>query len=149
MTGFDIVRAIDAWQDRLGLPHWNIRPGDPARFHEGEPDGQGGYEAYVTQQPNERQALLYVHPDTPDCQVERIVVHELLHLHLNELLDPMRSVGEFTPGALDWFSELEERIINVLCTAFLPDVAWEPVLPEQRRRFEFDVGEAPRDAQAT
>lgn len=133
----DVALAIEKWQKRLGLSHWVIRTGDPKRFFEDRKEQQD--EAYTVIKRDEFQAIVYLSPETPASQVERNTLHELLHLQLNELIDPMRQMGGFTVGEMDYFEALEERFIGRMCSALLPDVKWEPTYQRWREFFEFDL----------
>lgn len=127
-----VAQVIEKWQKRLGLSHWKIIAGDPQRF-----DGDD-VDAHIHRKVDELTAIVHVSPQAPAGQIERLVLHEMLHIPVGELVDPLRHVGEFSVGMLDLLGVMEERFINILCNALLPDTPWEPVDPTIRQKFEFD-----------
>lgn len=122
--------AISKWQGRLGLSDWDITAGAPGIV--GDPEDE---DAWMYLVPTEKAAKVYVHPLAQRrAVIERLVVHELLHLLFNRLRDACFSIGSFTEGQMDHIHTIEETVINALATA-LTDSDWAPVHPDLVRRF--------------
>lgn len=105
------LSTIAHWQVRLGLADWDIRV-DPRTPDE-------GYRAQVEGWATRRMAAIRIHPDAPEEALDRLVVHELLHLWLSQLEDTARPMQEHTPPgvdaafARDW-DRVEHQLIHVL-----------------------------------
>lgn len=81
LTQRDVVRAIRIWAKRLGLLHWNISVdfGRPA---------SDGADASTWRSDTYDNAVIYLEPEWRDWPLEllnRLVVHELLHLQTRDL----------------------------------------------------------------
>lgn len=92
-TIIPIQQAIALWQPRLRLADWRIA----ASLEEPEPNDRSTADIDV----NVRSAVIRLRRDTPPGQVERQVVHELLHVLLSGMEDAWRAAKEHTPKAWD------------------------------------------------
>ena len=122
-----IIDLVYEWQRTLRLQNWTIR------VAEGYNDQLN--DAYVRKDQQERVATLFINPMANSRQRERLVVHELLHL----LLDDLQSIAQNDRSIpiMHMADEQVERIINTLSTAFT-GVEWEPINQGVRRNHEFD-----------
>lgn len=71
--------ALSSWQGRLRLSDWRLAVGD----EEPEPNDRSTVDMDVLS----RSAVIRLRSDTPASQVERQLVHELLHVRLAEIED--------------------------------------------------------------
>jgi len=115
-----VAGEIRAFSRSLGLDDWDIRVGDPDRF-----DYDLCEEGYIIRQDDERVATLYVHPEADAWQIERIVVHELLHVVLADL-EFIASNGA-TVETMELYARFQERAISVLVGAITGNTIWQPV----------------------
>ena len=112
-----IESAIVKWRYSLGLMSWNL---SAAKSWDPEHDSD---DAYVYRHAGERHAIVAVRKDVPKGQVERLVVHELLHLvhaRLDDVAENGRSVD-----IMELYQQELEVVLNTLSTA-LTGKAWEP-----------------------
>ena len=79
MTSKKIAARIAYWQKRMGLGGWELWLSD----HAPDADALATTHPEVTQ----RQAAICIHPDAPDDQVDRLIVHELAHVLTCEMAD--------------------------------------------------------------
>ncbi len=124
----DISAYIMKYQLDLGLSNWALFVGEKW------PEDNKTDDAFVVRQPAELHAIIHVHPDQPDGQVERLVVHEMLHLahiRLDELCNNGQSVG-----VIEAYDRELELFINTLSSA-ITGIVWEPV-GEWAERFEVE-----------
>jgi hypothetical protein len=121
--------SIGRWQPLLNLNDWVLCAAE-AWDPQGDED-----EAYLYRQPAEQEAIIAVHPDTPDHYVDRLVVHELLHLVMGNL--DMMAMNHRSIEVMDLYQAEQERVINLLSTT-ITDIGYEPVHPVWRKRFEVD-----------
>jgi len=129
-----VVPAVARWKTALGLSGWDIRY-DPA-WTSG-PDLLGNisieYESEV--------AAIRIHPDTPPVAVERIVLHEMLHILFTDVQDAWEEAfnlvgakprGKAAKGLMSWLATQQyqrtELSINRLVAALLgvPVVVYAP-----------------------
>jgi hypothetical protein len=127
--------ALDHWQRRLRLGDWIIRLGDG----EPEPDER----SHVDMHTNIRQAVILLRSDTPASQVERQVVHELLHVRL-VLLERayIAAKGHAPRGWDDSLWDLgTEAAIEALCDAVgcRPRADWGPAGSPFNEAFPPDI----------
>lgn len=101
----------DEWRGRLGLADWDVRVlMDPPK---------AGNRAEVEGWASRRMAAIRIAPEAPDAALSRVVVHELLHLWLDQLQGATRMLSRHTPPAVDdafevrW-DEVEHQLIAVL-----------------------------------
>ncbi len=123
-----IMDAIVKYQTDLGLSNWTLFVGEEW------PEDNKTDDAFVVRQPAELHAIIHVHPDQPDSQVERLVVHELLHL-AHARLDGLGNNGQST-GVMEAYDRELELFLNTMATA-LTGIAWKPV-GEWAERFEVE-----------
>lgn len=117
---------IAEWQARLRLGDWTIR------WAEGVEPGSDD-RSTVDMFANVRQAVIRLRSDTPAGQVERQVVHEMLHIRLVIVERAFVEAKEWTPKAVDpaldamWSLGLEAAI-EALCDALgcAPRADWTP-----------------------
>lgn len=110
-----LARAVlPHWQGRLRLSDWRLAVGD------GEPgvDDRSCVDIDVLVQ----SAVVRLRSDTPPDQVERQLVHELLHVRLAALEDVHNLALEHTPPAFDKVADRAwdracEPAIEALCDA--------------------------------
>jgi hypothetical protein len=107
-------RLLAVWRDRLGLRDWHIMTSNFA------PD-EGDMRSCVDLDVGLQQAVVRFDPTLPDDQVERQVVHELLHARLAETRDVFDQVVGGNTVAATWCDRSTERAIEALVDAFLPD----------------------------
>jgi len=98
-------------------------------------DGALDEDAYVRTEPRERVATIHVNPAANDTQWERLVVHELLHLVLNDL--QALAMNDETVSMMDLIDLELERTINRLATA-ISNIDWEPIHEAVRAAHGFD-----------
>lgn len=107
--------AIDKWMPALRLGSWRV-------VHSSlEPD-DADQRSCVNIDVLIRSAVIRLRSDTPSSQVERQVVHELLHVLLSGLEDTYRAAKEHTPKAWDdagdrMWGRAEEAAIEALTDA--------------------------------
>jgi len=121
--------AIQKWQDRLGLSEWRLYVAsewNPTTDRE---------DAYVYRMAAEREAVVAVHPSAPIWYIERLVLHELLHLvhaDLDDIAENNRSIE-----IMELYQAQLERVINALSTALCGE-SYHPIDPDWRKRFELE-----------
>jgi len=125
---YDPVKAaIEKWQDKLGLSNWQLyvaKDWKPTTDRE---------DAYVYRMGSEREAIIAIHPKAPEHYVERLVVHELLHLahaSLDDVAENGRSVE-----VMELYAANLEVFINTMSTA-MTDAPYLPIDPAWRERYE-------------
>ena len=106
--------AVQVWRDRLRLGEWHIGLSDVA------PD-EDDDRSSVDIDRNLHRAVIRFDPVLPEKQNERQVLHELLHVRLAELEDAFRQVVGDDETARTWWHRSEERAIEALVDALLPD----------------------------
>jgi len=87
------VAALKKWQSRLRLADWQIAVSNL----EPDPDDR----STVNMDVRVRSAVIRLRSDTPPSQVERQVLHELLHILLSGMEDAYRAAKDYTPKAWD------------------------------------------------
>jgi hypothetical protein len=115
LTGKQVAKRIAFWSKKLGTDGWQVRysliPADEEHRASTTPDG------------DRRRAVIQISADCPDSQVDREIVHELLHVLLYEANDLFeRSVGDHQPEAREflrgqWRRSVEwpiERLVDAL-----------------------------------
>lgn len=85
--------ALAKWQPRLRLADWRIA----LSSEEPETDDR----STVNMDVRIRSAVIRLRSDTPDSQIERQVVHELLHIVLSGMEDTYRGAKAYTPKSWD------------------------------------------------
>lgn len=123
----ELNRLLRKWQKRLRLEHWDLRI-RYARHHELEEDTGGS----VNQEETRLAAVIFVLlPADYDTSipwphdVERIVVHELLHLWVNTFADML----ERSPDNKRYIGM--EQTINVVCDLLVALDRGEPDQPRE------------------
>ncbi|HSW43511.1 MAG TPA: hypothetical protein VLM76_13470 [Patescibacteria group bacterium] len=120
---------LPTWQDRLRLGDWRIAVSDL----EPDPDDRSTIDLHVAI----RQAAIRLRGDTPPSQVERQLVHELLHVRFALAEQAWRDTRQHTPPAFDppnrtlWEAGVEaaiEALTDALGCA--PRADWGPSAPE-------------------
>lgn len=116
---------IGLWQAALRLSDWHIA----ATNVEPDPDSRSNVEIDV----NVRLAALRLRASTPMAQVDRQIVHELLHVLLAGMEDAFRAAKEYTPRAWDdagnrMWHRAEESAIEALVDVLVgvPRGHWGP-----------------------
>ena len=122
------LQTLEMYAGQLGLGEWTIRLADAY-------DGALDEDAYVRTEPRERVATIHVNPAANDTQWERLVVHELLHLVLNDL--QALAMNDETVSMMDLIDLELERTINRLATA-ISNIDWEPIHEAVRAAHGFD-----------
>ena len=107
--------ALDIWLPRLRLHGWRVA-------HSPLPPSGEDERSSVDIDVNIRSAVVRLRADTPDSQVERQVVHELVHVVLSGMEDTYRAAKEHTPKAWDdagdrMWGRAEEAAIEALTDA--------------------------------
>jgi hypothetical protein len=107
--------ALYAWQAKLGLKDWDIR------ITEQEPDP--GYLAQVQTSPADRAAQINLCADVPLDQVEREVLHELLHIVMKPYTTPTEHLVAISGEELGVYmahtlEDAEEVVIEQIVRAF-------------------------------
>jgi len=120
----DSYRDLNAWVTALGLTNWSIRIADPDDFDVAQDE-----DAYVYKDRRERYATIHINPEATNLQAERLLVHELLHLVLDDL--QFLAMNDRSVAIMDVVDTELERVINTLSTA-LTGTGWEPVHPRVR-----------------
>ena len=127
-------RLLPEWQRRLRLGDWMLAVSDL------EPGK--GERSTIDLHTSIRQAAIRLRSDTPLSQVERQLVHELLHARLALMSWAWRDARSFTPEAFDRSNETlwsagEEAAIEALCDALgcAPRAAWGIEDPEWKAAF--------------
>lgn len=138
----DRVQAqITAWQSELGIADWVVR------YSPLEP--QQGDRSTVDMDVRIRSAAVRLRHDTPASQVDRQIVHELLHVLLSGLEDVLEAAQVHTPPAFDlvarrmWDRAMEfaiERLVSLIVGE--PRGEWDPASAEWQAAFP--VAEAGR-----
>lgn len=106
---------IARWQKRLRLGDWTIRIAKGMEPDEGD-------RSTVVMHSNVRQAVIRLRSDTPESQVERQIVHEMLHIRLIGAERAFIEAKVWTPKASDdpldamWHLG-QEAAIEALCDA--------------------------------
>lgn len=133
-----VQQAIALWQPRLRLADWRIAASIE------EPDE--GQRSTVNIDVLVRSAVIRLRSDTPASQVERQVVHELLHVLLSGAEDAFRAAKEHTPKAWDdagdrLWSRGEEFAIEALTDVLTGSrrADWGPAGSPWNRAFPPDV----------
>lgn len=130
---------LSTWQARLRLGNWRIAVSDL----EPGPDDRSSIDMHVAI----RQAAIRLRGDTPPSQVERQLVHELLHVRLALAEQAWRDTRQHTPPAFDppnrtlWEAGVEaaiEALSDALGCA--PRADWEPSSPEFVAAFPAEGG---------
>lgn len=130
MTDFgDATFHTQVWQERLGLRDWDVRFSPQWLDEDDSDDGNVRYRT------DEKVAVLRIHPRVTGKNVERVVVHELIHILLKDYTllanEWAAKNGESGIAVLDMLHDLEERIANQLATA-LTGQAWVPTTATAR-----------------
>lgn len=119
-----IEDAIAQWRIRLRLTDWDIRL-DPDTSLVDDEDAC----AMTWIRDHQKAATIRVAKDTPDSQIARVVVHELVHI---VMLDHMRltnhvlaKCGDVALGVMDHLAEVLERICETMAET-LTGIPWEP-----------------------
>lgn len=107
---------VARWQARLGLSHWRLLVSD-------RPPDEDDSRSEVDIDRNVLQALLRFDPVLPDDQLERQVVHELVHVRLAELDDVFRQVSVPDSVPRTWWGRAEEATVEALVVALLPGMS--------------------------
>jgi hypothetical protein len=102
------------WQVKLRLTEWHVGVSDVA------PD-EDDQRSSVDIDRNLHRAVIRFDPTLPLDQRHRQIVHELLHVRLAELEDVFRQVVDDDETARTWWHRSEERIIEALTDALVPD----------------------------
>lgn len=106
--------VVRRWQVALLLSDWRIG------LSSTPPDGDDERSS-VDIDRNLHRAVIRFDPTVPEDQVERQVVHELLHVRLAEIEDAFRQVVGDDSTAATWWHRSLERTIERLVDALLPD----------------------------
>lgn len=118
-----ITSLIAKWQPRLCLRDFDIRVGtdEPAAGRRGESHHW----------PEKNAAVVCIAPTAPDSEIERIVVHEMLHVLMQQVVSTFESAkGCASPGAAAELHErwemAEEQMIEKLTIALVgqPVAVW-------------------------
>jgi uncharacterized protein YaeQ len=110
----DDAAVIGHWVDRLRLSEWTVLVSDSA------PD-EDDMRSMVDIDRNLHRAVIRFDPTLPATQRERQILHELIHVRLAELEDVFRLVVDDDETARTWWHRSEERTIEAIIDAFLPD----------------------------
>lgn len=138
-----IEEAISKWRSRFRLTDWDIRyTSDQTELDDDKPAAQIEYERY------RRLATVRVDKDVPDHMIERIIVHEMLHLVLLPWYDLTFHVlakhGDSALGVMDHLDEVKERICEQVAEG-ITGVPWEPMDDYGRRKHSPFVAPSARD----
>lgn len=114
-------RFISDYRGSLGLSDWDIRVGDPAMF-----DYTLCEEGYIIRQDDERVATIYVHPEADRWQINRIVVHEMLHIVLSDM--EFVACNGATIDEMELYQRFQERAIGQLTSAISGIDVWQPIV---------------------
>lgn len=104
---------LSEWMTKLRLTDWLIRLSDVAADDDDR--------STVDIDANTRQAVIRFDPVMPADQVERQLVHELLHVRMIQIEDAFSQVVGEDETARQWFKRGEESTIEALVDAFLPE----------------------------
>lgn len=115
-----IEAAVDRWRGLLGMHGWRIN----RSFHDGQYVMPDGRVSIAPASSHVKWEYLYAHLDfnveemagMDDARVEEIVVHELMHVMVNEMRD---LCAEEHPILI----KHEERVCETLAQAFIQVVA--------------------------
>jgi hypothetical protein len=117
--------ALAKWQPRLRLADWRLA------FSDLEPDEDS--RSNIDLDVRIRSGVIRLRSDMPPSQIERQVVHELLHVLMSGMEDTYRSCKEFTPKAWDsagdtMWNRAEEFAIEALVDELteVPRTDWGP-----------------------
>lgn len=113
MTFQKYAPKLRSWQERLALADWHIGVSDV-------PCDDNETRSSVDIDPILHRALVRFHPTTPRDQIERQIVHELLHVRLSDLENVFNRVVGDDSTATAWWHHGEERMIEALVDALLP-----------------------------
>lgn len=105
-------QLTEQWRPRLGLADWWVSVSSLAP---GEDDSR----SEVDIDRNLHRAVLRFDGDLPEDQLERQVVHELLHIRLAELEDCFRQVEGDDHTARKWWDRSQERTVEALASALV------------------------------
>lgn len=130
MTDFtDTSYVLRELQERLGLGDWTIRYA-PTWL-----EGDDNEDANVRFRPDERVAVIRIHPRVPEALRPRLIAHELVHVLLKDLTylacSQVMKAGKSGIPVVDMLVDQEERICNALATA-LTGQRWQPVTKKER-----------------
>ncbi len=110
----DRATVIRHWVGVLRLNEWHVGLSDV-------PCDDGDERSSVDIDRNLHRAVIRFDPTMPEDQAERQIVHELLHVRLSEMEDAFRQVVGDDETASTWWHRSEERTIEALTDALLPD----------------------------
>lgn len=102
MSDKELAVLCKQWQAVLRLQDWSIKP---TITRSSDMDGHNIGECHSSLQQKEATVKI-LHPDQTDKPAELVLIHELLHCHLNALQIPNERHVE------------EEQVINALSKAF-------------------------------
>jgi len=109
--------AVEKWQNRLALDNWRLFVGQVWSEEDNDKD------ALVYRPPAELYAIIKINPLAPADQIERLVVHEMLHLVFGPL-DDLAENGQ-PIGIMEAYERELERTINMLAQV-LTGIDWAP-----------------------
>lgn len=110
----DQSAVVQRWLVTLRLTEWHIGLSDI-------PCDSDDERSSVDIDRNLHRAVIRFDPTLPEDQIERQILHELLHVRLAELEDAFRQVASEDETARTWWHRSEERAIEALTDALLPD----------------------------
>lgn len=126
-----ILAAIDKFQADFRLRDWDIdyTPDQTMR--------QKDSAAQTDIRHHQRSATIRVDDNTPDAQIERVIVHEMAHLMLMDMTDlynhTLSKAGAAGLGVMDLLAEMIERICEQIAEA-VTGVPWEPIGKKNRAK---------------
>lgn len=115
----ELEAGLAKWQKILRLQDWNIITGIKRAKDMHERDNRG--EAWPWNEHKRARIYLVDHvdhedPDWGDLDHERILVHELLHLHVNRIMDEVSDVDK---KLADRLHTQEEECVNLIADALI------------------------------
>lgn len=135
MTGDErtarIISAIDRYQADFRLGDWDIR-------HDPDPPHGKGCSAETRYHDSNRVVVLAIHPDVTGDQVERHVIHELMHVVMRDRYmlthHVISKTGRTGLGIMDRLDEMDERLCELMAEA-ITGTPWEPLGKVGRKHF--------------